>query len=1168
MKIRFLARVTFACIAVFLLLAVSAHAQFRTSIQGTVTDPDGAVVPGATLSLKDNGTNHVITATSDSGGVFNFNALPADQFTLTASAKGFQQKVIENLQVIPEQANSVNVQLALGEASTTVTVSGDTAAAMDTETANIGGTVSANDIQHYPSPNRDVFTLTQLVPGAISDGGQNAGGGVRSNPGTQGPGGSGSGGAFPTENGPQANANGGQYETNGISIDGISTVSAVWGGTTIITPNEDSIDNVRIVTNDYDAENGRFSGAETMVTSKSGTNQFHGSAFFAIHRPGLNAYNRHPLSAINGSPINKVRDTARFNQYGGSIGGPIIKNRLFAFFSYETSPNSSTSNGFGWYETQAFQKSAPANSIASQYLNFPGGTPVGTYDAAGTCSLAGLVEGTNCKTIAGQGIDIGSPLKIGLGKQDPTATATNANPGVGNGLDGVADVAYYATTTPSTSYYHDYNGRMDANATSKDHLAFTIYWVPQGSSFYNGGARAYNLFYHNQINEALAVIWNHTFSPTWLNEARANAAGWRWNEVADNPQAPVGLPTDNISYFGSGGNINQFGSNLGSDLNQWTYTYKDLVTKVEGNHTIKFGAEFTQLHYLNYPIYSYRPSFNFYNIWNFLNDAPYFEQGTFNSVTGAVGGPRSDDREKLFGAFVQDSWRATPTLTVNAGIRYSYFGSLYAKQNNLSSVRFGGGTAAYTGLTVATNRSLWNPQKLNFGPQLGFNWSPSFSNGKMVVRGGFGLNFNQEEIAITANAGNNPPTANGRSWAWTNPTTPGPNAANINYALSSNPGSLLGFPPNPNAITTYNSAGLPTGGSANIIIIGDGNGNLPTTYMEHFSLGTDYQLNRELIASVGYQGSLGRHIISHQTPNAPAVVAGYPLNQLVTGGDFWINGGSSNNNAMLLELKHPMVHHFSGDAQFMWAKSLDTNGSGPYYEDPYYPLGSGYSYGPSDFNIGKSFKLFALWQPVIFHGSNGWMEKILGEWSLSGIFNLHTGFPYSPTYGTGTSMYCNTCGYSNIRPFYLGGGGSNHGNSAFYNATNFTGIPGSGGASTGYSNKYFVVPNYTNQITYTGSGANQTTVALPYHPGLDRNAFTGPSYRDVDMTLSKGFGLPNNRVTGEDGRFEIRADAFNLFNLLNLNPGSVNSDVTSKNFGSDNSPLGGRVISITGRFSF
>ena len=317
-------------------------------------------------------------------------------------------------------------------------------------------------------------------------------------------------------------------------------------------------------------------------------------------------------------------------------------------------------------------------------------------------------------------------------------------------------------------------------------------------------------------------------------------------------------------------------------------------------------------------------------------------------------------------------------------------------------------------------------------------------------------------------------------------------------------------------------------------------------------------------------GSLGRHIINHQTPDAPAIVAGYAANPLVTGGDFWINGGSSNNNALLLELKHPMLHHIQLDAQFMWAKSLDTDGSGPYYEDPYYSLGSGFSYGPSDFNIGKSFKLFGLWQPVIFHGSHGWAEKIVGEWSLSGIWNIHTGFPYSPTYGTGTSMYCNTCGYSNIRPFYLGGGGSDHSNKAFYNTANFTGIPAppTGKVGNSYSNKYFVVPNYTSQITYTGTGAVQPTQALPYHPGLDRNAFTGPSYRDVDMTLSKGFGLPNNRVTGEDARFEVRADAFNLFNLLNLNPTGVTNDVTSPNFGRDTGAMGGRVITLTGRFSF
>ena len=220
-------------------MASSAHAQFRTSVQGVVTDPTGAAIPGATLTLKNNSTNETVVRTSDSTGVFNFNALPADKFTLTVTHAGFQNKVLSNLEFIPEQANSVNVELGLAGTTQEVTVDASTTPAVDTETSNIGGTITANDINHMPSMNRDVFTLTQLAPGVISDGAQGSGGGVYNAPGNQGPGGSGNGGQFPTENGPQANANGQQYETNGISIDGISTVSAVWGGTTVITPNED-----------------------------------------------------------------------------------------------------------------------------------------------------------------------------------------------------------------------------------------------------------------------------------------------------------------------------------------------------------------------------------------------------------------------------------------------------------------------------------------------------------------------------------------------------------------------------------------------------------------------------------------------------------------------------------------------------------------------------------------------------------------------------------------------------------------------------------------------------------------------------------------------------------------------------------------------------------------
>ncbi len=1159
------------------LCAAGAQAQYRTSIQGTVTDPQGAVIPGATLTLKDNANNATIIHTSDAAGVFNFNALPADQFTLTVTSAGFQSKVLNNLQLIPEQPNSVDIHLDLGTTSTTVNVEADTTPAVDTETSNIGGTISANDIQHYASSNRDVFTLTQLAPGVIADGSQGSGGGVYNVPGNQGPGGSGSGGAAPTENGPQANANGGQYGSNGISIDGISTVSAVWGGTTIITPTEDSIDNVRIVTNDYDAENGRFSGAQTLVTSKSGTNQLHGSAFIDIHRPGLNAYQR---STLAGAPI---KDTQRFNQYGGSLGGPIWRDKIFAFFAYESSPNNSTAQSTGWYETSAFRSAAPSGSIASTFLNFPGSAVTGSIVTNGeTCGIIGLREGVNCNTIPGQGLDIGSPLKNGLGKQDPTATGTAANPGVGGGLDGVADIAYYLTQTPSSSYYRQYNGRLDGNVTAKDHLSFAIYWVPQGNTDYNGGARAYNLFNHAQINEAESIIYNHTFSPTFLNEARANAAGWRWNEIASNPQQPVGLPDDQVDQIGQI-SLNQFGSSLGSILKQWTYGYKDVATKVLSKHTLKFGGEYTSLHYLFNPVG--RPNYGFYNVWDFLNDAPSTESGGFSSTTGLPGGTRADQRENLFGGFFQDDFKARPNLTLHAGIRYSYFGALYNKQNNLPVAQFGSGSAAYTDFNVRLGGNLWNPQKGNFGPQLGFNFSPEMFHEKMTIRGGYGLNFNQEEIAITANTNYNPPTENYVNYAFATPTNPGTNGGDIVYGVSSSPTSLSGFAPNPNAITTYNSHNLPTVGNANVVIVGGGYGKLPTSYSQHYSLDTEYQIGRELVASVGYEGSVGRHLINHETPNAPGVVAGYALNPLITSGDDWINEGSSNNNALLLELKHPMVHHFTVDAQFMYAKSMDTDGSGPYSEDPYFPESASYSYGRSDFDIGKSFKVFGLWQPVLFKG-HGYLEKVAGGWSLSGIFNLHTGFPFSPNYGLPDSLYCTQCGYYNLRPTYLGGGGKDHSNKAFESGSNYPNydqavtagqnasptatINGTPGTNVGYAgNPYFSVTNFANAIQATnGTGFPAGNVALPPVPGADRNSFTGPGYRDVDASISKGFGIPNTRLLGENARIEIRADALNLFNLLNLNPQSVSTNVNQDGFGKDNSQLGSRIVTFQARFSF
>ena len=354
-----------------ILFSPPGQAQFRGSIRGTVTDPSGQAVSGATVTLENKDTAQKLVSTSDTNGIYQFNALPPAPYRVTVEAQGFKTKVLEQVQMIPEQPNTLDLQLEVGEVQQTVTVS-ETTETLDTDTATLSGTINSNQIQHMPSFGRDVMQLVQLAPGMTGDGAQGGGGGGENLPGSQGPGATGgNAGVFQTENGPQALAAGQQYENNGISIDGISTSSAVWGGTTIITPSEDSVESVKVVSNAYDAENARFSGAQIEVTTKSGGNDFHGSFFFTAHRPGLNAFQR-----FNGLGNGVLKDENRFNQLGGSVGGPIWKNKIFFFFNLETinqPPSATTSSE--WFETPAFDALARPGSIAATYLSFPGNRP-------------------------------------------------------------------------------------------------------------------------------------------------------------------------------------------------------------------------------------------------------------------------------------------------------------------------------------------------------------------------------------------------------------------------------------------------------------------------------------------------------------------------------------------------------------------------------------------------------------------------------------------------------------------------------------------------------------------------------------------------------------------------------------------------------------------------
>jgi Carboxypeptidase regulatory-like domain/TonB dependent receptor len=1152
-------------------LVTGARAQYRAGVQGTILDSSGAGVQGATVTLTNKDNGKVLVYTSDAAGVYTFLSLPPGQFSIEVEKAGFKKKILDNVTVSAEQTQSIDVTLDIGEATTSVTVNGDSTPALDTETGQISGTLTTKDIQNLPSFGRDPFQLLRLAPGVFGDAEHGAGGDSQNTPGSQGPGGpQGTKSIFATENQVQINANGQRNTGNSFQVDGVSVNSLDWGGAVVITPNEESVKEVRVTANSYDAQFGRGNGAQVEVVSQSGSNEYHGSLFIKMDRPGLNAFQRD----FEQGPTQKV--TNRFNQYGGSVGGPIIKNRLFAFFSYETLRNNSTSTNQTWAETPQFLTMAPAGSIASQILSFPGEGTSFTTIIPKQCSDAGFTQGAGCTPIGpggSQGLDIGSPIKGPLGTQDSTFAQTGTPFGVGGGLDGIPDIAFVQTTNPDLSTNTQYNGRIDFQLTKNDLITFSLYWVPTSTTSFQNNARAANLFHSDRQNESGALLWQHTFAPTLINEARANVSRFYFNEQTTNPQEPFGLPQDVLNN--NLGNINGFnfifGANGPGIFYKTLYTIRDTVTKVFGGQTLKFGFDYSkdQNTDVSAGTGAAIPQYFFSNLFDFLNDAPNQENGAFNPQTGAFTQSRHYIRADTTAVFIQDDWKLKPNFTVNLGLRWEYFGPIHEKFGNLAVAQLGSGADALTDASVRVGGDLYNTSKHNFGPQIGFAWSPKslplwnqdFQN-KLVIRGGFGIGYSREEQAIALNGRNNTPLVAGDNLFGTN----------IQYVASSDPHDVNGYPANPNTVIVFDPAtNLPASG-APVSLVGYDR-NLPTPVSYRYSLGMQYDLGHNWVFSAGYQGSLSRHNTRNQNVN---IVNFANLNPQIQNFQRFTNDSNGAYNALLTELQHKFSRTFEIDAQYTYAKAED-NYSGDFsgdFDPGVNPFNRQGQWAPSDFDVKHSFKLYGVWTPRIFHGDNNFLEKVLGNWTVTGILSAHTGFPFTPFYNVQVSGLPNTCSlvflnsnYCTVRPeTFLGGAGTDTSNSGFEPKT--TNFPNP-------STSYFTAPDL-------GSGFGQ-----PPTPGVPRNFFRGPRYSDVDFTLGKAFGLPRLPVLGENAKLDLRANFYNLFNQLNFVPfGAQNigtitvtpangttpaSQVVSSpngQFAVGTNALAGRVIEAQVRFSF
>ncbi|HEY3039839.1 MAG TPA: TonB-dependent receptor [Pyrinomonadaceae bacterium] len=1157
-----------ACGLFLLLFLGAANAQFKAGIQGTVTDTAGGLVPEAKITLTNTETGKTQETTSSNEGFYRLSGLPPGKYKLTVEKAGYKQNVFDNVVINAEAVQGLDVALEAGEVSATVTVSQETAQTLETENANVDKAITTQEIRQLPQFGRDPYELLRLTPGVFGEGAR-SGTGLASNlPNNGGPGGS-IRSIFQVENQVQISANGQRVTANNYQIDGTSVNSLTHGGAAVITPNQESVKEVRVIANVYSAEYGRNSGAQVLTVSQNGTNQFHGSLFLKNDSPGLNAFNKY--GGLNNA--RPVRVNQRLNQFGGSFGGPLPiprfgedrgpafklgRDKAFFFFSYEglRSTTSDTSNGYvvtPQYITQV-QQQRPG-SIAARIVGSSGFAPRVVSVIPVTCQQAGY-NNSNCQQVAG-GLDIGS-LTGATGQYVSFGNLT------GGGLDAVPDIQFAQIAVPSLTRGNQYNLRFDFILTPKDSFAISGYrsrFFGVGSDSSTGSQPMADVT-TNPANSLVTLTYTRTMSATMINEARFNATRYGYNELQSSSETNFGIPrieietppsavTNKAVKFGA-----PYSETTPGIFAENTFEFRDTLRKVVGNHGLSFGVEIRKEQDNNNLLGGARPLFTFATLFNFANDAPLFY---FLNADPKTGGPPNTQRyfrASTYAGFAQDDWKFRPNLTLNLGLRYEYFSPLSEKQGRITNLVLGPPGQELTGARLVPMNPLYQADKNNFGPRVGFAYSPKrvlgtdFSD-KLVLRGGFGIAYNRIPVNDFENIRGNPPfqeritlCCGTSAQDFSTPFAGG----RILYALGAN-NTPFSYPANPALILNFSpTTGLPTNtvpGESAIEIYG-APPKEPQPYVYTYSLEGQYSLPAKLTAELGYQGSAGRHLTRLVNQNFL-----YPGGNFATNILFPQTDTTASYNAMIARLTRRLSGGLQFDANYRWSKSIDivSNEEVNSATNPTYPQDVRQERGPSDYDVRHNFVVSALYDLPFLRHRQDFLGQVFGGWQITTIATYHTGFPWTPViFNCPSTVLPTTCP---ARPTaYFGGAGTDSSNEAFINGSNFPlrgldPLPGK------------------NYFSTTGA-----TIATTL-PGVGRNSFRGPRYRDVDVSLVKRIGL--EPLLREGAGLEIRANFFNVFNLLNLQPfgfASSSTNILDPNFGRSRGGLAGRVVEFQGRFNF
>jgi hypothetical protein len=1214
-------------LALVVFVATGAFAQIQNGVfTGTVSDPQGAAVVGAVVSITNQDTGVSTKATTNQNGVYTSQALPVGDYKFTVESAGFKTATKQSVKLDVGTTARLDFRMAVGQATETIEVTTE-AAIVNTEDSKLSSNVSSSQIANLPLNGRNVYDLIRVAPGAI-----NAEGVL-------------------TENGENAVVNGVRMNFNGFLLNGVSNKGLSGGANT--QPIQDSVQEFQLLTLNMSAQYGNSAGAITNLVTKGGTNAFHGTGFFFYRDDVMDAT---PFF-INHNGEEKPPLT--FKQFGATLGGPIVKDKLFFYGAWQGNRFLTVSTPTpGQVESAAFRQAViatqpgsvaallyndfvPSNSSGSfmtldEYVtgaNSPTGfTSYAEYMCDGLVGAATAQRFANLFGVAATDDFAAASAAWGVTCNPLAVTAASAVRGAGF-LD---DALNFGPDQAEGNLFdgNEYSGRIDWNATNNDRIFGQFNWLKSNDKFFSGPTALRGFINPNQITAPNTQIsYTHVFSPTIVNEFKAGHSGFYQGITTGLGGVPaVGFDDGTIGFGSYNGYPQTFHENI--------YTYSDLVSITKGKHSIKIGGE-ARRNMENSEFNVARPSYYFFDPLFFAVDRPYNEAAGVNPNFSAginqahlLSNVRHW-RNWEYGFYFQDDWKIHPRLTLNLGLRYD----LYQRHNELDGLAttflFGPGDNPVEGMRNANEfagtGSCTTPQQIaqvvmagtcgpggfspaenlgqgdhnNFGPRLGFAWD-MFGTGKTSLRGGYGVSYEGTLYNPLSNSRWNPPYYSFNSV--TNDVALnvyglpdngaifyGPQSGGApSYTGSQDPLNNQG--PAEQAQAIGNIAGWnaahPNTALLTGIVLPEG---LRDPYVHNAFLSIQHELMPRLVMEVNYVGTFGHRLFRAQHINRSAggrLPAGVCINTQdafarticsnnVVGGNNtgfingnygtmrqWSNSVSSNYHGLQASLKKAMAHGLAFNVNYTWSHAIDTGSTWHSGATSSNGAAGGEGYN-TDYELPEADRGNAIFDV---------RHRLVANWTWD-----------LPTLKDANAFVRHVFGnwsYNGIVSYQSGAHWSPY-NSLPRALTAL--VPGACAAATfdqancvntgGDYNLDRVTndrPNSTvanfNPSTdewadgWGNAGTLFSAPCLGCIGNLGRNSFVGPSFIASDMGLIKGIPIT------ETVKLQFRFDAFNVFNKTNFQLPGANSAGNNRihlaNFGQAGGTFNPRQLQLGLRLQF